>query len=141
MPGLPAKDLVDLQVVVADLDVAAAAARSAAVAGFVPVGGAWFGTDRTGTEHREQVFVDADPGRPVNVNLRPVGAPVWRETLLLRDWLRVDADGRSEYAALKRTLAARPGTDVDDYGADKMPWIRSALDRADGWATASGWTP
>ena len=39
VPGLPAKDLVDIQVVVADLTIAVDAARAAASAGFVHVSG------------------------------------------------------------------------------------------------------
>jgi dephospho-CoA kinase len=117
------------------------AAAAAPAAGFVRVAGSWFGTDRFGVEHPEEVAVDADPGRPVNVNFRPVAAPVWQETLLLRDWLRADPDGRGEYAALKADLAGRPGVDVDGYGHDKLPWIRSALVRAEAWAGVQGWSP
>ena len=52
------------------------------------------------------MLVDADPGRPVNVNLRPVGDPVWRETLLFRDWLIGDAVNRDRYLAFKQYLVA-----------------------------------
>jgi hypothetical protein len=31
------------------------------------------------------VLVDADPRRPVKADIRPVDAPIWRETLLFRD--------------------------------------------------------
>jgi dephospho-CoA kinase len=141
VPGLPAKDLVDLQVVVTDLEVAAHVADGAHAAGFVRVRAPLFGTDRAGHDHPEVVVVDADPGRPVNVNIRPVGAPIWRETLLLRDWLRAQPQAAAEYATVKRTLAARSDHDVDDYGVDKMPWISAALGRAAGWAAESGWNP
>ncbi|MEJ3749185.1 GrpB family protein [Actinomycetes bacterium KLBMP 9797] len=130
VPGLPAKDLVDIQVVVADLDVAVQVAEDLRIAGFVRAG-RWTGLDRCGAEHAEEVVVDADPGRPVNINIRPVTSPVWRDTLLFRDWLRVDAAARGEYAALKRNLAARPDAHVDDYSRGKMPWISAALTRAE----------
>jgi dephospho-CoA kinase len=141
VPGLPAKDLIDIQAVVADLDAAAAVADAAPAAGFVRAPGRWYGTDRRGREHEEVVIVDADPGRPVNVNLRPADGPVWREALLLRDWLRADLAARAEYAAVKRELAGRPGSDVDAYGRDKLPWIAAALDRADAWAATTRWSP
>ena len=88
--GLPAKDLIDVQVVVRDLVAARKAASRAPECGLVHVAGAWDAPDRTGRRFREEVLVDADPGRPTNVNLRPMGDPVWRETLLFRDWLRAD---------------------------------------------------
>ena len=141
VPGLPAKQLIDIQVVVASLDAARQAAEAARRAGFVHVPGQWSGTDRHGTEHPEEVVVDADPGRPVNINIRPAGAPIWRETLLFRDWLRAHDAERDAYAALKADLAGRPGQHVDDYNVAKRPWISAALDRAGDWAAATGWSP
>jgi dephospho-CoA kinase len=141
VPGLAAKDLIDVQVVVADLATADLVATKARGAGFVRAIGSWTGSDRLGTEHPEVVVVDADPGRPVNVNLRPVDAPVWREALLFRDWLRSNPGEADAYAALKRDLAAAPGPHVDAYGEAKMPWIRAALRRAETWAAEQAWSP
>ena len=62
---------------------------------FVHVSGVWFAPGSEGRPHREEVCVDAHPGRQVNVNMRPGGSPVWRDTLLLRDWLRKSAAGRA----------------------------------------------
>jgi dephospho-CoA kinase len=139
VPGLPAKQLIDIQVVVEALarPVADAARRS----GFVRVPGTWSGTDQRGVDHPEEVVVDADPGRPVNINIRPVTAPIWRETLLFRDWLRAHQGERDAYAELKAGLAERPGSNVDDYSAHKMPWISAALSRAGQWAARSNWSP
>jgi dephospho-CoA kinase len=141
VPGLPAKQLIDIQVVVADLAAARQVAVAARRAGFVHVPGQWFGTDRHGTEHAEEVIVNADPGRPVNINIRPAGAPIWRETLLLRDWLRLHNAERDAYAATKHTLSQQPGQHVDDYSVHKMPWISAALGRAEDWAASTGWSP
>lgn len=79
----------------------AAARRS----GFVRVPGQWFGPDQQGVDHLEEVVVDADPDRPVNISIRPVTAPIWRETLLFRDWLRSHDDERNAYAEMN----PRPG--------------------------------
>jgi dephospho-CoA kinase len=141
VPGLRAKDLIDIQVTVRDLDDAAVAVESARRAGFVHVQGAWFGEDRHGVEHPEEVAVDADPGRPVNVNFRPVTAPVWRDALLFRDWLSAHAEERTSYEAMKARLAEDDGVHVDRYSEDKMPWIRAGLERAERWATSIGWVP
>jgi dephospho-CoA kinase len=139
--GLPAKDLLDIQVVVNGQIEARSVVERAREAGFVGVAGNWFGESATGMKFPEEVVVDADPGRPVNVNVRDVSMPVWRSTLLFRDFLRSHDDERDAYARLKFELAEREGEDVDSYGEDKMPWILAALDRADGWCKSVGWTP
>jgi dephospho-CoA kinase len=141
VPGLPAKQLIDIQVVVEALALARPVADAARRSGFVRVPGNWSGTDQRGAGHPEEVVVDADPGRPVNINIRPVTAPIWRETLLFRDWLRTHQGERDAYAELKADLAGRPGSNVDDYSTDKMPWISSALARAEQWAAQSSWSP
>jgi dephospho-CoA kinase len=84
VPGLRAKDLVDIQITTRDLTDASAAAEAARNAGLVHVDGQWYGEDRFAVNHPEEVAVDADPGRPTNVNCRPVTAPVWRDALLFR---------------------------------------------------------
>lgn len=140
VPGLAAKDLIDIQIVVRDLAVAEAVATHGSRAGFVRVAGEWDAPDRLGRRFPEVVMVDADPGRPVNVNIRPIHDPVWREVLLFRDWLRASAEHRSEYEALKRSLA-RATRDVDSYSDAKLPWIGEALTRANAWALATKWSP
>jgi dephospho-CoA kinase len=139
--GLEAKDLIDIQVTVPRLEDARWAADAAREAGFVHVSGEWFGEDRFGVEHPEEVAVDADPGRPTNINFRPVTAPVWREALLFRDWLRSHPDERTQYGTMKARLARPDGVHVDRYSEDKMPWIRDSLARAERWAAAIGWQP
>jgi dephospho-CoA kinase len=141
VPGLPAKQLIDIQVLVQALALARPVADAARRSGFVRVPGNWFGTDQRGTGHPEEVIVDADPGRPVNINIRPVTAPIWRETLLFRDWLRTHQGERDAYTELKAGLAERPGSNIDDYSTGKMPWISSALSRAGQWAARSNWSP
>ncbi len=135
--GLPAKNLIDIQVTVRSDDLAVSIAEAATGAGFVHVAGEWHGKDRFGGLHPEQVCVDADPGRPVNVNIRSADRPVARDALLFRDWLRASPDARKRYLALKSGLA---GQQVDDYGDGKETFISAALSEADTWASATGWT-
>ncbi|HTX86107.1 MAG TPA: GrpB family protein [Streptosporangiaceae bacterium] len=68
VPGLPAKQLIDIQVVVSALALAGPVADAARRSGFVRAPGVWFGTDQRGVDHPEEVVVDADPGRSVNIN-------------------------------------------------------------------------
>ncbi|HVB51780.1 MAG TPA: GrpB family protein [Acidimicrobiales bacterium] len=130
IPGLVAKDIIDIQVVVDDLVAALELARNVGRVGFVHVEGDWFGEDRDGVEFQEVVAVNADPGRSVNVNFRSFTDPVWKETLLFRDFLRGSSSERHGYAEMKRALESQD-LDVDRYGELKMPYIRAALREAD----------
>jgi dephospho-CoA kinase len=134
--GLAAKNLIDIQIIVATDADGLTIAQSATGAGFVHVGGQWHGKDRHGQLHPEQVCVDADPGRPVNINIRAVDRPVARDALLFRDWLRANSDARARYLSLKLDLAGRH---VDDYGDGKEPFISAALHDAETWASRTGW--
>src|SRR6266571_218663 len=100
VPGLPAKDVIDVQISVAALDrerVAPALAR----AGFVlqniendhrPPGAT--GPD----EDWRKLFFHAGSGRPVNLHVRAAGRPNQRYPLLFRDYLRAHPDSAAAYA-------------------------------------------
>lgn len=113
VPGLDAKDVIDLQIVVAGLDVADNLADRLAEAGFPrirhvaadnPVRG--WGADRA-DEWAKRLHASADPGRPANVHLRVAGSPGERFGLAFRDWLRSDAAARAEYLAVKHDAEAK----------------------------------
>ncbi|MCO1657785.1 dephospho-CoA kinase [Pseudonocardia humida] len=145
VPGLAAKDVIDLQLGVGSLADADAVRDALQDAGFPhrpdidsdrpkPAGSApW----------PKRYHGSADPGRVVHLHVREVGSPGWRFALLFRDWLRADPVARDEYLAEKRALAERHRGDPDagGYAEDKEPWFDAALPRAEGWASATGWTP
>ncbi|HEU0090322.1 MAG TPA: dephospho-CoA kinase [Pseudonocardiaceae bacterium] len=139
VPGLPAKDVLDVQVVVADLEVAQRLADDLLAVGLVRLGGRWCDTARDGSTQNKAFTANADPGRAVNCHLRPAGSPTWREALLLRDWLRTHPAGASEYAQVKQQLAAQRWDSIEAYAEAKTPFVRAALDRAELWAARSGW--
>lgn len=130
VPGLPAKDVLDVQVVVDDLATAGAVADDLRAAGLVRPPGEWW--DELPDGPRPKAFAtEADRARPVNCHVRVAGGQE-RDVLALRDLLRRDPAERDAYAALKARLAAEPHDSVDDYAARKGPWIREALARARG---------
>jgi dephospho-CoA kinase len=142
VPGLAAKDVVDLQLCVADLDAADRVADALGDAGFPLVPGTWTDTPKPGEEGpwAKRLHGSADPGRAVNLHVRFAGSPAARYALLFRDWLRADEAARDEYAALKQRLA---GEHADRYGyaEAKEPWFTTtAWPRMQRWATTSGWT-
>jgi dephospho-CoA kinase len=141
VPGLAAKDVIDLQVGVASLEVAdePGLLRRLRDAGFPSAAGTWADTDRrSGGQLPKRLHGSCDPGRIVHVHVREVGGPGWRWALLFRDWLRADQHSRDDYAAMKRSLAARLTTSTE-YAVAKELWFEAAAARAEAWAAESGW--
>ncbi len=139
--GLAAEDVLDLQVVVADLTVASDLADDLIGAGLVRRDGRWWDNALDGSRPDKAMATNADPARPVNCHIRPADSPAWRESVLLRDWLRAHPEGVREYAAVKHELAERCWDSIDAYAEAKTPFLRSALDRAQRWAAEIGWHP
>ncbi|MHA6794124.1 dephospho-CoA kinase [Pseudonocardia bannensis] len=147
VPGLPAKDVIDLQLAVRSLDDADALAGALGEAGFP----ARPDIDRDrpkpvdpDPEHWAKRFHGgADPGRLVHLHIREAGSAGWRYALLLRDWLRADAGACAEYLAMKRRAERECADDPDPerYAEMKEPWFDAALPRAERWAESSGWRP
>jgi dephospho-CoA kinase len=139
VPGLDAKDVLDVQVVVADLEMAKRLADDLSAMGLVRLAGRRCDNARDGTTWGKAFAANADPARAVNCHIRPADSPTWRESLLLRDWLRTHPAGVREYAELKHRLAAQLWDSIDAYADAKTPFVSSALDRAQLWATRTGW--
>lgn len=143
VPGLDAKDVVDVQITVASLDVADELANALLAAGYPKVDGLTADVAHTDdvASWQKRLHASGDPGRPTNVHLRVDGWPNQRFALLFRDWLVGDADVRAEYLALKRAVAAEGHETTDGYAEAKEPWLVEAYRRAWEWADATGWQP
>jgi dephospho-CoA kinase len=147
VPGLEAKDVIDLQLAVADLATADRIAPLLGAAGF-PL---WPGILMDSPHGRpgpaawsKRLHGNADPARPVNLHVRVAGSPGWRFALCFRDWLRADPAARSEYAAEKRRVAALHAADdsTAGYAEGKEAWFSEvAVPRMERWAESSGWQP
>jgi GrpB-like predicted nucleotidyltransferase (UPF0157 family) len=141
VPGLAAKDVIDVQVSVADLDPALVPLMEAA--GFVgrpeismdhvPPGAA-------GTDDWRKLFFQPREGRPVNIHVRIAGRPNERYALLFRDYLRAHPSAAAAYAELKRRLAAL-GIDRGVYAETKDPACDLIMVAAEAWAAETGWSP
>jgi dephospho-CoA kinase len=145
VPGLPAKDVLDLQLAVPSMADADAIDGALAGAGFPRVDGVDADNPKPSepdpARWRKRFHQSADPGRLVNLHVRVQGSPGWRYALLTRDWLRADAGAREEYLRLKRTVAQAHPDDRGAYADAKEPWFDEAMTRAEDWATRTGWTP
>jgi dephospho-CoA kinase len=145
IPGLTAKDVIDLQVSVASLDHAESISPDLLAVGLVRHPGIDsnqpHGAVSDPDQWRKHYYKSADPGRPANVHVRPYGTAGWRFALLFRDWLRADAQIRAEYLMVKRNLAHRFAGDADTarYGLAKDPWFATVFSRMEEWARTTGW--
>ena len=111
VPGLDAKDVLDIQAVVADLTVAKRLSGGPRAVRTHQADGRWYDNVRDGTT-ADKAIGDAMPTRlgHVNCHIRPADSPAWRDAVLLRDWLRAHPDGVREYAELKHRLRRSSGT-------------------------------
>lgn len=148
VPGMPAKDVLDLQVTVASIEDADAVAGSIAAAGFPR----WPGIlrDMPKPSHpdpadwEKRLHGNADPGRNANVHVRVHGSPGWRYALAFRDWLRNQPEMAAVYLAEKQRLAELHATDASAgrYARDKEEWFTGFADRRlNDWIESTGWQP
>jgi dephospho-CoA kinase len=142
VPGLPAKDVIDLMLAVPTLDEADALASRLTEAGFPRRPGEWVDNARglPGETWPKRMHGSADPGRPVNLHVRVTGSPGWRFALLMRDHLRADQPARDGYAEAKAEWS-RHHQDRFSYGEAKEPWFDTEARAADDWAESTGWQP
>ncbi len=120
VPGLAAKPVIDVDVVVAEPDVDGATAALAAV-GLVPRGD-------LGVAGR-YAFVTPDRFAPSNTYVVVDGCLALRNHLAVRDTLRADAGLRGEYDEVKRRAAATT-SDIDEYILLKSDVLGRVLRRA-----------
>jgi GrpB-like predicted nucleotidyltransferase (UPF0157 family) len=143
VPGLAAKDILDIQVTVKELD-AELLAPAFERAGFslVPEGNQDHrppGAVGPDTEWRKLYF-GPQGGRPIHVHTRADGRANQRYALLFRDYLRAHPPAAAAYAELKRRLAAL-GIDSLVYADVKDPACDLIVQAAEAWAHSCHWQP
>jgi dephospho-CoA kinase len=155
VPGLDAKDVIDMQVTVASLAVADDLTEALLGAGYPRIGwiaedtakhngrstaGAFNHTDDSALWHK-RIHASADPGRPTNVHIRVDGWPNQQFALLFSDWLTANPGVQADYVAVKRDAEGHGHATAGGYADAKEPWFLDAYRRAWAWADATGWTP
>jgi dephospho-CoA kinase len=142
VPGLAAKDVIDLQIGVRSLSEAddPPLVERLTAAGFPRPSADAVDNSKDGTTWPKRFHGTADPGRAAHIHVREVESPGWRWALMFRDWMRADADAARDYEAEKRRLAAT-GVTVGEYADAKEPWFDSVHERAEDWARRTGWQP
>lgn len=157
VPGLPAKDVIDLQIGVASLTDAETLAPRLAAAGFpcIPHNGHDDArpplpghTDAPTLGWAKTFHANADPGRAVNLHVRVTGSQGWLWALAFRDWLRADPGARADYLALKREALTVTRDQLTHehptaaYAVAKDEWWRGRASSALGaWVERTDWRP
>jgi GrpB-like predicted nucleotidyltransferase (UPF0157 family) len=123
VPGLAAKPIIDILLLVADSADERAYAPALQNAGYIL-------RIREPEWHEHRMF--KGPDTPVNLHVFSSGCSEIGRVLLFRNWLRSNAADRDLYARAKRALAQRDWQSVDDYAHAKTAVIEEIIERARG---------
>ena len=144
VPGLGAKDVIDIQITVRELRPevrqkliqAGYVYEEAYTHDHVPLGEAddprlW----------AKLVFSEPPGQRRANVHVRVDGNPNQRYALLFRDYLRAHPNSAQSIELIKREIAKRHAEDQDAYYDIKNPVYDLIWDAAQDWSRHTGWKP
>lgn len=145
VPGLSAKDIIDVQITVAALDKHALVAALSAL-------GYRFWDDITGdhlppgradalSEWSKLYFSAPQGQRRTNLHIRQAGQANQRYALLFRDYLRADPGVTRAYAQVKEALARLHPEDFDGYYDVKDPVCDIIMAAAEHWANETRYVP
>ena len=129
VPGLPAKPIVDIVLVVTD-----SADEAAYLPALESIGYRLHIREPGWYEHRMFKGPDTD----INLHTFPAGCPEVDRMLMFRDWLRVNAADRQLYARTKSALAQKEWTFVQHYADAKSAVIDDIMTRARLFALRAG---
>jgi GrpB-like predicted nucleotidyltransferase (UPF0157 family) len=142
VPGLPAKDVIDIQVTV---EVFEGVDGVLAGSGFALRSGTVSDHRPAGSELSDgelvKLFAEASAPRRVNLHVRRPGRFNQRYPLLCRDYLRAHRAAARAYGEVKRQLARIVGDDVEAYYNVKDPVFDIVMAGAEAWAARTGWVP
>ncbi len=143
VPGLGAKDVIDVQITVAELTdevkqrmIDAGYALMRHVRDHVPEG-----EDPTPALWQKLMFNEIAGERRANIHIRKLGNPNQRYPLLFRDYLRAHRKSAMTVERIKRELAKHHGDDADAYYDIKDPVYDLIWDAAQDWAKYTHWQP
>ncbi len=144
VPGLAAKDVIDIQVTVRELQRSVELAltelgyirRQDILADHIPPG-----QSGRADQWAKWIFSPPPAQRATNLHVRVDGRPNQRYPLLFRDYLRADAGTAEAYSQVKAALARLHPNDHDAYYDVKDPVCDIVVAAAEAWAASVGWKP
>lgn len=143
VPGLSAKDIIDVQVTVAELNVTALDPAFARVgcARVVEIEHDHVPPTMKNSDQNWRKLYYRPPAdmRPAHIHVRRAGSANGRYPLLFRDYLRTHPMAASAYAQVKFALARNDSYDWDQYYDIKDPVCDIIMAGSEDWAAQSGW--
>jgi len=138
--GLAAKDVIDIQVTVDDLDRVEDASfeREGFESTSILTDHCPPGLDLPERELRKRFY--RSRGRAANVHVREKGRFNQRFAIICRDFLRARPVAAGAYGLIKQRLAERFPTDPDAYYWIKDPVFDIIVEGANAWAQVTGWS-
>lgn len=131
VPGLAAKDIIDIQLSVTSLDPVEAYGKGLESLGY------WWMADNP--ERNKRYFREGEGMRRTHIHVRESGSFGQQFALLFRDYLRSNPQDCAFYAAAKRELAQREWESVGDFGDAKDPLFWEIARRANRWQQDTAW--
>lgn len=142
VPGLGAKDVIDIQVSVKTLDPSIIDVLNAqgwrARSDYHDV---FDGIDSDSADLAKYYVREPKGKRRIHVHIRKIGQFNHRFALLFRDFLRSDMNACTQYHELKRQAAIAYPDDRDGYLALKGPVFNILYHMAESWAKENRWDP
>jgi GrpB-like predicted nucleotidyltransferase (UPF0157 family) len=143
VPGLAAKDVIDIQITVDALDERVVEAMTRM--GYQLPEGEWRdhcppGGPQDPAQWSKLYFKPPEGQRRTHTHVRMQGRANQRYALLFRDYLRTHPDTAAAYGELKHRLAANLA-DTASYPDVKDPAVDLIYFAAETWSAASGWQP
>jgi GrpB-like predicted nucleotidyltransferase (UPF0157 family) len=144
VPGLGAKDIIDIQITVKELSDQIKQSlinanyiyRERNARDHVPQG------EDDNPKLWEKFFFNQPEGqRPANIHVRVDGHPNQIYPLLFRDYLRAHPNSARSVEIIKREIAKRHADDIDTYYDIKDPVYDLIWDAALEWSGYTGWKP
>ena len=142
VPGLAAKDILDIQITVEDLEgpyVATLERMGYTVRSGIAEDHRPPLAEGPDSDWQKRLFRPPAGQRPTNLHVRAAGRPNQRYPLLFRDYLRVHPAAAAAYATLKRRLALVCGSDINSYTDAKDPACDLIAVAAEAWAAQIFW--
>ncbi|WP_236038438.1 GrpB family protein [Ktedonobacter robiniae] len=144
VPGLAAKDIIDIQVTVRDFTCTPELVEKLGSLGYTlapeitqdhlpPL---YQGPE---ADWEKRYFRPPASLRPMHLHIRALGLPNQRYPLLFRDYLRAHPMASAAYAQIKMALSRRQPDDVEFYYDIKDPLCDIVIEAAEEWAQATNW--
>ncbi|GCE07145.1 hypothetical protein KDAU_44740 [Dictyobacter aurantiacus] len=144
VPGLAAKDIIDVQVTVRDFActpqlVEALGAHGYTIAAEVTSDHLPPLYQGPASDWEKRYFRPPAQQRRMHLHVRALGRPNQRYPILFRDYLCVHPVASAAYAQIKLAMARRDPDDVEFYYDVKDPLCDIVIEAAEEWAQTTGW--